>query len=243
MIVTPVFPDPTLTDAFCERLYALPDGERIRTCLQCGSCSGVCPYGYVMEYPPGRMIAALRADVFHRVMQSESVWMCISCYACADVCPSKIPLTLGLMTRAKEELLLAGKVPAYPGRPAPEIPGTPEQDQDQGRGDRSDDPYGRKIKNQQLHRTGRVYPGNGGGHHVPAQGEEKHNGGPCRRDGTGPEARGALREPEGLPGARNDVDLGEDRHEENEDTAGGRKDFQVNRSERHSGIEFHHRAR
>ena len=112
MIVTPVFPDPTLTDAFCERLYALPDGERIRTCLQCGSCSGVCPYGYVMEYPPGRMIAALRADVFHRVMQSESVWMCISCYACADVCPSKIPLTLGLMTRAKEELLLAGKVPA-----------------------------------------------------------------------------------------------------------------------------------
>ena len=93
-------------------MFAIPDGERIRTCLQCGSCSGVCPYGYVMEYPPGRMIATLRADVFHRVMQSESVWMCISCYACADVCPSKIPLTLGLMTRAKEELLLAGKVPA-----------------------------------------------------------------------------------------------------------------------------------
>jgi Fe-S oxidoreductase len=112
MVVTPVFPDPTLTDAFLEHLYGLPDGERIRSCLQCGSCSGVCPFGYVMEYPPGRMVAALRADGFDRVMQSETVWMCLSCYACTEVCPSKIPIAAGLMTHAKEELLLAGKVPA-----------------------------------------------------------------------------------------------------------------------------------
>jgi len=40
------------------------------------------------------------------------VWMCIACFACTEVCPSGIPLTEKLMTRAKEELLLAGKVPA-----------------------------------------------------------------------------------------------------------------------------------
>ncbi|MCL4505596.1 MAG: (Fe-S)-binding protein [Chloroflexi bacterium] len=64
-----------------------------------------------MEFPPNKMIATLRADVFDWVMKSQSVWMCISCYACAQVCPSKIPLTTTLMTRAKEELLLAGNVP------------------------------------------------------------------------------------------------------------------------------------
>jgi len=65
-----------------------------------------------MEFPPNKMIATLRADVFDRVMKAESVWMCISCYACAQVCPSKILLTTTLMTRAKEELLLAGNVPS-----------------------------------------------------------------------------------------------------------------------------------
>jgi Fe-S oxidoreductase len=64
-----------------------------------------------MDYPPGRMIAGLRADEFDLVMESDTVWMCVSCYACAQICPSKIPITAGLMTRTKEELLLAGNVP------------------------------------------------------------------------------------------------------------------------------------
>jgi Fe-S oxidoreductase len=65
-----------------------------------------------MDYPPGKMIAALRSEIFDRVLNSDTVWMCVACYACTEVCPSGIPLTEKLMTRAKEELLLAGKVPA-----------------------------------------------------------------------------------------------------------------------------------
>jgi Fe-S oxidoreductase len=65
-----------------------------------------------MDYPPGRIIAWLRADIFEEVTQTDTIWMCVSCYACAQFCPSKIPLTKGLMTRTKEELLLAGNVPS-----------------------------------------------------------------------------------------------------------------------------------
>jgi len=65
-----------------------------------------------MEYPPGRMIAGLRAEEFELVMKTDTVWMCVSCYACSQICPSKIPITAGLMTRTKEELLLAGNVPS-----------------------------------------------------------------------------------------------------------------------------------
>jgi Fe-S oxidoreductase len=53
----------------------------------------------------------MRADLFEKVLEADSVWMCVSCYACSEVCPANIPLTPGLMTRVKEELLLAGNVP------------------------------------------------------------------------------------------------------------------------------------
>lgn len=102
----------TLSEEFFSNLYEFTDGERIRACLQCGYCSGVCPFGYMMDYPPSRMIAYLRANLFDRVLKSDSVWMCVSCYACTEACPAKIPVTPGLMTRAKEEVLLAGNVPA-----------------------------------------------------------------------------------------------------------------------------------
>ena len=88
-----------------------PDGERIRLCLQCGACSGACPFGYVMDFPPHGMIAALRAGMLDDLVATDTSWMCVSCYACTQVCPAKIPVTAGLTTRVKEEMLLAGNVP------------------------------------------------------------------------------------------------------------------------------------
>ena len=93
-------------------LEATPTGERLKLCLECGNCSGICPFGYLMAYPPSRMIAMMRADRINKVMETDTVWMCVSCYACTQVCPSQIPVTPGLMTTIKEELLLAGNVPA-----------------------------------------------------------------------------------------------------------------------------------
>ncbi len=102
---------PSFTQEFYQSLFKVIDGENIKTCLQCANCSGVCPFGHVMDFPPGRMISWLRAGIFDEVIKADSVWMCVSCYACVEVCPKNIPLTPGLMTRAKEELLLAGNIP------------------------------------------------------------------------------------------------------------------------------------
>lgn len=105
------FQDSSIKQTFYESLLEEKDGDQILACLQCGSCSGVCPFGFSMDFPPGRMIAWMRAGIHEEVLSSDSVWMCVSCYACTEVCPKDIPVTLGLMTRTKEEVLLAGNVP------------------------------------------------------------------------------------------------------------------------------------
>ena len=112
MVMMEVSQPISFNEKFLASLYEVVDGERIRTCLQCGTCSGICPFGYLMDFPPGLMITALRAEMFQEVMNTDSAWMCVSCYACTQFCPSKIPLTAGLMTHTKEELLLAGRVPS-----------------------------------------------------------------------------------------------------------------------------------
>ncbi len=103
---------PSIGKTFINSLYELENGERFKTCLQCGTCSGICPFGYIMKFPPGKMIGALRADIFDQVMKTDGMWMCVSCNACAAFCPSNIPITAALMTRVKEEMLLAGNIPA-----------------------------------------------------------------------------------------------------------------------------------
>lgn len=111
MTSTNVLDYPLDSGQFFASVSERKDGHRIRVCQQCGVCSGICPFRNVMDFPPQRMIAALRADLLDEVLGVDTVWMCVSCHACAAVCPAEIPIAGGLMTRVKEELLLAGEVP------------------------------------------------------------------------------------------------------------------------------------
>jgi len=78
---------------FLSRLYRLPGGRKIDECIQCGTCSSSCPTAFAMTYGPRRVIAAVRAGLLDRVMQSNTVWMCTSCYSCSVRCPAGIPFT------------------------------------------------------------------------------------------------------------------------------------------------------
>jgi len=82
-----------LKDIFLRNVYAIPEGRKINECLQCGTCSASCPTSEAMEYSPREIIAALRAGMLERVLNSNTVWLCSSCYSCTVRCPAAIPFT------------------------------------------------------------------------------------------------------------------------------------------------------
>ncbi|MBN2290424.1 MAG: 4Fe-4S dicluster domain-containing protein [Candidatus Glassbacteria bacterium] len=82
-----------LKQIFLNDIYAIPDGERINQCQQCGTCSSSCPTAARMDFSPREIIAALRAGLLDRVLESNTVWMCSSCYSCTVRCPAGIKFT------------------------------------------------------------------------------------------------------------------------------------------------------
>lgn len=82
-----------LDEEFLTNIMALPNGEKVKLCIQCGTCGGSCPTSYAMDYTPREVIANLRARMLDRVLGSQTVWLCSSCYSCTVRCPQKIPFT------------------------------------------------------------------------------------------------------------------------------------------------------
>jgi len=86
-------------------------GETLRSCIQCGNCTGTCPLSDIMDYGPRRIIAMIRAGFRDEVLKSNTPWICASCYECTVECPKEIKIT-DVMYALKQRALEAGTVPA-----------------------------------------------------------------------------------------------------------------------------------
>jgi len=78
---------------FLDEVYEIPGGEKIKDCIQCGTCSGSCPVSWAMEETPRQVFAMIRAGMRDRVLDSLTIWTCASCYQCAHRCPQQIRIT------------------------------------------------------------------------------------------------------------------------------------------------------
>ncbi len=83
----------SIDKTFLEELAAIPGGEGVKLCIQCGTCSGSCPNANEMDYPPRQMIALVRSGMRDDVLSSNSMWYCASCYLCTVRCPRGIKIT------------------------------------------------------------------------------------------------------------------------------------------------------
>jgi quinone-modifying oxidoreductase subunit QmoC len=92
------------------------EGEWVKMCMQCGVCSGSCPFGPHWEHPPQEIFMMIRAGKRDEVLQSDSMWMCTSCYNCIVRCPRELPITHimhGLAHYAKRLGLAPKNQPTY----------------------------------------------------------------------------------------------------------------------------------
>jgi heterodisulfide reductase subunit C len=71
----------------------VPGIERVKRCIQCGTCTGSCPVSWAMEDTPRKVLGLIRAGMRERVVDSMAIWTCASCYYCAARCPQNIPIT------------------------------------------------------------------------------------------------------------------------------------------------------
>jgi len=78
---------------FIDEISAIPGGEDVRVCMQCGTCTASCPNADRMEHTPAQLIAMIRADMREEVLTSNTMWHCLSCYLCTVRCPRGIKLT------------------------------------------------------------------------------------------------------------------------------------------------------
>ena len=86
---------PTVTDETfqAEVMAQTPGGEKLRTCLQCGTCGGSCPSAPEMDHSPRTLFALIASGEREVVLKSNGPWYCVSCYYCMVRCPQDIPVT------------------------------------------------------------------------------------------------------------------------------------------------------
>jgi heterodisulfide reductase subunit C len=100
--------------AFGERVAAKAYGQKLLSCIQCGTCSSTCPLSDYMDYTPRKIIAMTREGFKDDVLHSLTIWLCASCYACTVECPRQIHIT-DVMYTLKREAIAAGVYPRrYP---------------------------------------------------------------------------------------------------------------------------------
>ena len=65
-------------------------GEPLKTCYQCGLCSGTCPWNLVRSFIVRRIIHQAQLGLVD--FESEEVWQCATCGACVKRCPRGVEI-------------------------------------------------------------------------------------------------------------------------------------------------------
>jgi heterodisulfide reductase subunit C len=101
-----------LDPGFGEHIAKMAYGEKLFSCIQCGTCSATCPVSHYMDYTPRRVIAMVREGFRDDVLNSLTIWLCASCYSCTVECPREIKIT-DVMYALKQEAIKQGVYPKH----------------------------------------------------------------------------------------------------------------------------------
>ncbi|MFW9933798.1 MAG: CoB--CoM heterodisulfide reductase subunit C [Candidatus Thorarchaeota archaeon] len=80
--------DPEFVDRLVEA-----GADRIRTCIQCGTCSSVCPSGRRTAFRTRELMRKAVLGLKDEVLSSPDLWLCATCLTCLERCPRQIKTT------------------------------------------------------------------------------------------------------------------------------------------------------
>lgn len=76
--------------AFRDQVLKTHVGEKILTCMQCGTCAGSCPVSHEMDYTPRQLVRMVQLGLKKEVLSSNTIWICTTCFSCSVRCPRGI---------------------------------------------------------------------------------------------------------------------------------------------------------
>jgi len=98
-----------------EEIAALPGGEYIHRCWQCGSCTNSCTVNALdADFNPRFWIYLIRTGMESELLRDKDlIWQCVSCNKCTYACPRDV-FPEGVMKATAHWLELKGHTPKSP---------------------------------------------------------------------------------------------------------------------------------
>ncbi len=88
-------------------------GKTLHICMQCGTCTAVCPWNLVTSYNPRQMLRQVSLGLEGA---EEAVWSCVTCNSCGVRCPRGIEV-IEVLRAVRALQLEAGTSPESIGGP------------------------------------------------------------------------------------------------------------------------------
>lgn len=75
-----------------EQIAAMPGGEYIHRCWQCGSCTNACTvHALNPDFNPRYWIYLIRMGMESELVRDKDIiWQCVSCNKCTNICPRDV---------------------------------------------------------------------------------------------------------------------------------------------------------
>jgi len=100
-----------------EEVAALPGGEFVHRCWQCGSCTNSCTVNAINpDFNPRFWIYLVRTGMEAELLRDKDIiWQCVSCHKCTYACPRDV-VPEGVMKALAHWVELKGHAPKSPSK-------------------------------------------------------------------------------------------------------------------------------
>jgi len=86
-----------------EKLKEL-SGESVKLCMQCATCTGMCPMAQEMDFSPRKVMHMAQFGLAEKLADINTYWKCASCHACSVKCPRGIDIAK-VMEALRQQIL------------------------------------------------------------------------------------------------------------------------------------------